>query len=609
MPRVAQSSIEAIKREVDLADVVAPYAQLKRAGRSWKGLSPFSHEKTPSFYVHPDKGFYKCFSSGEGGDVFTFVMKMENLEFTEAAEFLARRFGIELEYEGGGPSQETLSLRKRLFDVHETVAEWFHQQFKTADEAAPARAYWRDERGFGDAIADEVKIGYAPADPHALARMLQRREIPAEALRQSGLFYAGRGAGGGLKTRFRGRLTIPIRDVQGRVIAFTARKLDQTPEDDPAREAKYVNSPETPIFRKGRILFGMDHARAHLSDNAPALLVEGQLDAIRCWSVGLHAAVAPQGTSVTEEQMYLLRRYNPEAVECFQDGDEAGRKAALRMLPIALAAGLEMRFLILPDDTDPDALLRRGGPEALEPLRREARSGIELAVEAALPRERKPTTRDRAAAFERIFEIVRNVGSEIAREDLLARAARLIGVDPSAALRDFERAQRRRPGAKAKDDSTEETAAPERKTLTTVENELLWLVLHFPSFGPAVSEAVEDDWIDNSASPGVLLRRLLGNFREGLDDASVDSENLVETVDDRSALADILSRDLQIDNPEPKIEECLSTLRRKSHKRRLQSLDQELSDATPSSDEETRLLRERQRLRRELAQPVPLSPP
>ncbi|MFQ3270489.1 MAG: DNA primase, partial [Lentimonas sp.] len=262
MARIAQKSVETIKHQVNLVDLVSPYVELKRAGSSWKGLSPFTQEKTPSFYVHPDRGYYKCFSTGEGGDCFSFIMKVENLEFPEAIEYIARKFNITLEYEAGGPSNEERSLRKQIFEIHELATTWFHQQLVESEEAAPVRTYWQEQRGFTMETADEVKIGYAPAARNALALHLKTRDISTAAMHQSGLFFArdNENTHSNFKSRFRGRLMVPIRDVQGRVVAFTARQLEQTPADDPAREAKYVNSPETQIFHKGRILFGMDHA-------------------------------------------------------------------------------------------------------------------------------------------------------------------------------------------------------------------------------------------------------------------------------------------------------------------------------------------------------------
>ena len=277
MARIAQQSVETIKHQVNLVDLVSPYVELKRAGSSWKGLSPFTQEKTPSFYVHPDRGFYKCFSTGEGGDCFTFIMKVENLEFPEAIEFIAKKFNITLEYEAGGPSREEVSLRKQIFEIHELATTWYHQQFSESQEAAPVRSYWQEQRGFTMETADDVKIGYAPAARNALALYFKERGISTAAMHKSGLFFArdNESYHDNFKSRFRGRLMVPIRDVQGRVVAFTARQLEQTPEDDPAREAKYVNSPETQIFHKSRILFGMDHARTHLKEGASFLLVQG----------------------------------------------------------------------------------------------------------------------------------------------------------------------------------------------------------------------------------------------------------------------------------------------------------------------------------------------
>ncbi|MCH2036823.1 MAG: CHC2 zinc finger domain-containing protein, partial [Puniceicoccaceae bacterium] len=175
MPRVAHSSIEAIKHQVNLVDVVSPYVQLKRAGGSWKGLSPFTQEKTPSFYVHPDRGFYKCFSTGEGGDLFTFIMKVENLEFIEAVEFIAKKFNHNLEYEAGGPSRDDVSLRKQLFELHELATNWFHHQFLKSKEATPVRNYWTEKRGFSIENASEFKIGYAPAAVDSLALLCKER--------------------------------------------------------------------------------------------------------------------------------------------------------------------------------------------------------------------------------------------------------------------------------------------------------------------------------------------------------------------------------------------------------------------------------------------------
>lgn len=582
---------------------MSPYVQLKRAGRSWKGLSPFTTEKTPSFYVHPDRGFYKCFSTGEGGDCFSFVMKMENLEFIEAIEFIAKKFNITLEYEEGGPSREEMSLRKQIFELHEIACDWFHRQLLESQEAAPVRKYWKEQRGFTGEVAKEFKIGYAPTAQNALAIYCKAKNISIGAMQASGLFFARdrEQEYANFKSRFRGRLMIPIRDVQGRVVAFTARQLEQTPQDDPAREAKYVNSPETPIFHKGRILFGLDHARTHLKEGDSFLLVEGQLDAIRCWSVGLHTAVAPQGTAITDEQLSLLRRYDPSSVECLLDGDSAGRKAALRALPLALKAGLEFHYLLLPEKTDPDDLLREQGAAALQALRQKAKNGIELSIAESLPQDRAPSTRDKMVALRQVFELLSHVPSEVAREDYIQIASRLLSIDAQAALRDYNQAARQRSRPRTPNHPPPAAEATKDPLLTQATWELLWLVLHHPEYAHSLSEIIDYEWINTKSPAGRLLARLLAELREGLIEESTQIETLIDSTEDRQLLADIHSRDLQVEAPKEHIEICLRQLFRKHHEIRIKELEQKILNADP--EQQLGLMKERKRLNTELAKP------
>ncbi|MFP4068569.1 MAG: DNA primase [Opitutales bacterium] len=612
MPRIAQSSIESLKLQVNLLDVVSPYVQLKRAGRSWKGLSPFTQEKTPSFYVHPDRGFYKCFSTGEGGDCFTFIMKVENLEFIESVEFLAKKFNIQLQYEEGGPSREELSVRRQLFDLHEFAVTWFHEQLMESDEAAPVRDYWENQRGFPLDVAREHKIGYAPASRNALALLCRERKFSTAALHASGLFFARDGESdyAQFKSRFRGRLMIPIRDVQGRAVAFTARQLPQTPDDDPAREAKYVNSPETPIFHKGRILFGMDHARTHLKEGGSFLMVEGQLDAIRCWSVGLHTAVAPQGTAITEEQLHLMRRYEPHHIDCLLDGDAAGRKAALRSLPLTFKAGLEFRYLRLPEKADPDDLLREGGAAALDPLRAQAIGPIELAMEEVLPRDQPASAQEKTRALRRIFELLQHVPSEVAREDYLQSAARIAGVDPLATHRDYHSHRRSaRPAFRPNHPGEPAPDAPQDNRdalLTQATWELLWLLLNFPEFGRPVSEIIDYEWINTSSPVGRFLARVLAEFHEGLLEDAAQIENLIETVDERQLLAEIHLKDLDVEEPKKDIIGCIHTLCRNHLTLRKKELEQRIANADAKDERTIELMRERKKVSQALSKPVPI---
>ena len=403
MPMIKPTCIRDLRSRVNIVDVVSRVATLKKAGSRFKGLCPFHNEKSPSFHVNPDMGVYKCFGCGKSGDIITFVRETEGLNFNEAIEALGQRFAVPIEYEdGAGPTREERSLRQELFDLHEVAAEHYHQLFKANGPAGDwMRAYWRDKRRFALELADEFKIGVAEPADNSLGAVLLKRKFSEEALRQCGLFFLREGSIlslGSLKPRFRGRLLIPIRDHQGRVVAFTARQTDLTPADDPAREAKYVNSPETPIFTKGNLLFNLDRARTQVGDGKPFVMVEGQLDALRAWSVGLKTAIAPQGTSITDGQLVLLRRYHTQ-VECFFDSDSAGQKAALRFLPMALKAALEIRFLTLSgaDKLDPDLLFLERGIAGYEEVRRSARSAMATQARPFCPMRPTPRPNSRRA--------------------------------------------------------------------------------------------------------------------------------------------------------------------------------------------------------------------
>ena len=451
MPAIKPTCVIDLKMRVNIVDVVSRVVALKKAGGSrMKGLCPFHNEKTPSFQVDGDKGLYHCFGCNKSGDIISFVRETEQFNFTEAVETLGQRFGVVIEYEEGsrGPSREERSLRQEIFELHDATAEHFHQAFKANDAAGDyMRKYWVEKRRFSLELADEFKIGVADENGSGLGAALLKRKFSDEALRRCGLFFTRDDSVltiGALKPRFRGRLMIPIRDHQGRVVAFTARQTDLTPQDDPAREAKYVNSPETPIFTKGNLLFNLDRARTAVGEGKPFVLVEGQLDAMRCWSVGLKTAIAPQGTAITESQLVLLRRYQTQ-VECFFDSDSAGQKASLRFLPMALKAGLEVRFLTLAgaDRIDPDLLFLERGLAAYDEVRRGAMGAMAFACRAVLPAPATATPEQKAAAARQLHEIVSATESEVARAGFIGEIAAYLKLPVAALQQDFFTQQRR----------------------------------------------------------------------------------------------------------------------------------------------------------------------
>ena len=617
MPVIKPTCIRDLKLRVNLAEVVSRMVTLRKAGGTrLKGLCPFHNEKTPSFHVDTDKGFYKCFGCGKAGDAITFVRETEQLNFSEAVEALGKRFGIVIEYEdgSGGPSTAERSLRQEIFDLHDAAAEHYHQAFKARDATGEfMRALWTEKRRFSLELADEFKIGAADEHGSGLGGVLLRRKFSEEALRRCGLFFIYDDAQitlGALRPRFRGRLMIPIRDHQGRVVAFTARQTDRTPADDPAREAKYVNSPETPIFTKGNLLFNLDRARTAVGEGKPFVLVEGQLDALRCWSVGLKTAIAPQGTSITEGQLVLLRRYHAQ-VECFFDSDTAGQKAALRFLPMAVKAGLEVRFLTLAgaEKLDPDLLFLERGLAAYEEVRRQAQSAMAFACQAALPEPGTASPELKSRAAQILYEIIAAAESEVARAEFLNEAAGHLRLPQSAAQKDFQTFLQRqnRPAAARPVAETPPAPAPTANAQTP-ERHLLMLCLHFEALGRPLSSVLPHDWIDVGHTAGVLLNRFLGEFEQDAWPGRDHLEELLETEDERALVANLLFENPAIDDPVKVVQEGLRQLRTRSLEPRLGQI--ELALANPRADSESdpiSLLKERSELQRQLRSPLVFS--
>ena len=561
MPRLTRDCLDDIRLRADIVDVCGQVVRLTRAGSEWKGLSPFTTEKTPSFYVIPNKAMFYCFSSGTGGDVFKFVMLTEKLEFYEAAVALAERYQVELRHEdGAAPRGPSRSLKQALRDMHSYAADFFHAALKSdREDAAAVRLYWEEKRNFPLGVAEEFSIGYAPPDGGKLKERLLKKGFEPEALKQSGLFHAPdyRPDPRDWHPRFRGRLMIPIRDATGQVIAFTARQLAQTPESDPAHAAKYVNSPTTPLFEKRQMLFNLDRARKAVDETGAFTLVEGQLDAVRCWHAGVKAAVAPQGSAVTSEQMMLLKRYATR-LEVVLDGDRAGRNAALKVLPLALAAELDVRFIPLAEGTDPDDFLAAHGLAGWEGLRSQALGAMEFAAGAVLPQGAEASPRERANALLQVCELLSSCESETARLGYLDEAIDALRLDRRAARADaaqfFDRrakrdARRTAPGAPAPPGAVPPPAQPavipvgsvafrflrpEEKEahkagrarvsgLTPPEHDLLWLVLHDDRWG--------SEWLN--ACPGLAAwcgssteGRLLARFLSLVEAGEFDPRNL-----------------------------------------------------------------------------------
>ncbi len=425
--RIRDEDIALVRERSAIDEVVGEYLQLRSAGGgSLKGLCPFHDEKTPSFNVTPARGLWYCFSCAEGGDVIKFVQKIDTLSFVEAVERLAGRAGLELRYEQGGqvPGREH-SQRRRLIEAHKAAAEFFAERLHGAGAAAPARAFL-DERGFTLADAERFGVGYAPAEWEALTRHLRGRGFTEQELLAGGLATQGRR---GAMDRFRGRLIWPIRDLTGDVIAFGARKLNPD-EDGP----KYLNTPETPLFKKSSVLYGADLAKRDIAQRRQAVIVEGYTDVMACHLAGVTTAVATSGTSFGEDHVKILRRLLMDAdwqiaeVIFTFDGDAAGQKAALRAFHLEERFATQTFVAVQPDGLDPCDLRLKQGDGAVRDLIARRQPVYEFAVRSELARHNLDTNEGRLAALDAAAPIIARIKDRGLRDRYAVSLDRWLGL-------------------------------------------------------------------------------------------------------------------------------------------------------------------------------------
>ncbi|HQU08443.1 MAG: DNA primase [Verrucomicrobia bacterium 21-51-4] len=610
MPLVARSTIEEIRNRVSLLDVVAPYTQMRRAGSQWRGLSPFNEEKSPSFFIHPEKNVFKCYSSGHAGDIFRFLQIKENLNFQEAIEVLAERFHIPLHYEAGDSAAgaQDLSIRKELLLIHEIATDYYAKQFMANNTLSETiRKYWTEQRRFSMELAEAFKIGFAPPADRELIELLMRKRFSLKAIQQCGLFYLREHERDmrAMKPRFRGRLMIPIRDVQGRVIAFTARVLPCTPAEDPTREAKYVNSPETPIFTKSHVLFGLDHARLAIQQTGHFVMVEGQLDTLRAWDVGLKTAVAPQGTSVTAQQLAMLRRYTMN-VDVLLDGDSAGQKAAMRLLPMAIQAGIELRFLMLPPQEDPDSFFLQHGQAGYTKLLETAQDSMQFAIRVLAPEGGMSTASVKEQVFRQIAQFFEGVDTLASAHTQLRKAGQLLGLYEYTVDSYINKLAAHTPLPTPPKPATLQGNSSK---LTTAEYQLLVLVLHHPDLAKKIAYLIEPEWIATDSTPGILLNRILAHIREGdIWDEKNNFEDILEHDEERDCIYGILARSSPFEeDPLKAANQCIKAVFIDFYDKQKAQLASALSQAHPEDHvRQQALQRERIEIRKKQSSPPAL---
>ena len=533
---------QSVKQQADIVKIVEGYIRLRKAGATnYSGLCPFHKEKSPSFNVHAVRQFFHCFGCGVSGDVFTFVGKIENVGFPEAVKIVATKCGIPLpKREFSSPEEAAEArLRGRLFELHEAAAAWFEEQLRSP-EGAVAREYLAG-RGLTPEGIKTFRIGYAPDGFHALRDRLSGM-ADQETLRASGLFSSkeqGDGSQGPLYDRFRKRVMFPIANESGRVIAFTARTLETGDKAGP----KYINSPETPLYQKGMVLFNLDKAKTAIRQMEFALLVEGQMDCISVYLRGIKNVIATSGTAFTEQQVGLLKRHTQQLVVNF-DPDAAGANAAEKSIALLTEEGFTLKIVTLDDGLDPDRFIRERGLEAYTKALREARRQSDYLIERARLAFPGASPEQKVKAMNFLLPHIRRMPEKLARDQFAADAAQKLGID-SAVLRE----ELRQAALKRRDHVEARTTA-----LTEVERVLLRaLAIEDPEHGEsrrlaAQALAEQPAWFEHLGAYPALYALAARQTRDPMD--------VVEDERQRALLAEAL---LQETKP-PETSEVLSAV-------------------------------------------------
>ncbi|HEY7529982.1 MAG TPA: DNA primase, partial [Gemmatimonadota bacterium] len=435
---IPEHVLQEIRERTDLVELVSETVPLRRRGRNFVGLCPFHREKTPSFNVNPELGIFKCFGCGAGGNAITYVMSREGLAFPDAARRLGARAGVAVP-EAAEPGER--SRWQPLLEANAFAAELYARTLAESPEAAAARAYL-DARQVGRAARETFGLGWAPAGWDTLLGAARGAGLAESALLEAGLLSRSERTGG-LFDRFRARIVFPVADASGRVVGFSGRLLE-----DGADAPKYLNTAETPLFRKGELLFGLGITKNAIRQRGEAVVVEGNFDLVSLHERGVPNVVAPLGTALTETQARLLGRYAPRIVLLY-DGDEAGLKAAFRSGDELLARGLDVRIAFLPAGRDPDAFVRGEGPAALRNLLREAPDLIEAKLRVLRERLDLSGVPARRRAVEVLMRSVRRIPDAITRELQVRHVAEALGVGVDVLLRSGTPRPTRRSGAAA----------------------------------------------------------------------------------------------------------------------------------------------------------------
>ncbi|HLF18569.1 MAG TPA: DNA primase [Candidatus Omnitrophota bacterium] len=512
---IPQEIIDETLNRCDIVEVISAYVPLKKAGRNFKGLSPFNHEKTASFFVSPDKQIFHCFSSGIGGNVITFVMKMERMDFPEAVRFLAKRVGVVIPESKS--NAKTDNIRQAIFNLNETAVHYYHSNLlETNPEAQKAREYLA-KRQISQEIIDTFKLGFASERWDGLLRFLEKKNVSLRLMEQAGLIIANKKQEGFFDC-FRNRIIFPIFDTQGNCRAFGARTME---EDNPV---KYINSPETSIYTKGHHLYGFHLAKETITKSDFVIMVEGYVDCIMPYQAGVRNIVASLGTALTLEQIRLIRRYTKNVIMLY-DTDRAGEAAMLRSLDMLIEEGLNVKVVTLEEGEDPDSYIQKYGAKAFAGKINSAKTLFDYKLQVLLNKCDVKTVEGKAVIAGEMLPTIEKFNNAVMQTGYLQRLSKVLLVPEEALMTELKKVREVASKRVSKTPEAREQSAQEQ--FRTAEFNMLQLLLEDQRFIPLTKEVMElADFQDKKIRE--VISKIFELFEEGKEISSVRLMNSFE---------------------------------------------------------------------------------
>ncbi|MFC1667259.1 DNA primase [Candidatus Omnitrophota bacterium] len=563
MAKISEHILNEIQDRCDIVEVISGYIPLKSAGRNFKALCPFHHEKTPSFIVSSDKQIYHCFGCNSGGNVFNFIKEYEKIDFIDAVKMLAEKAGVRLpEYRNQKNGED--SFANTVYSINDIAANFYSNLLEKIHPSSEVRRYI-EKRGLEEGVIKKLKIGYADSSWRSFLDYLEKRGIKTSLALKAGLILKGKEES--YYDLFRNRLIFPIHDVRGRVLGFGARVLD-------ASLPKYINSPETVIYKKGQHLYGLNFAKSHIRDKGFAIISEGYLDVATSYQYGINNVVSSLGTALTVEQIRLLRRYTHNVVMVY-DADQAGEMATLRGLDLFLEEGMNVKIATLEKNHDPDSFIRKFGPRGFNAAIKEAKNLFTYKL--SLLKEKFDINEPEAKAEivkEMLFTISR-VRNAVIKAEYIKKLSHELSIKEDAV---WEELRKTKKGTRIRESTVKKQGLKKEINISPAEKILAKLMLEDLNVVSVVRENLQPFDFKNQD-----IRHLVeALFSLDIDDNFIDATKLINYLEDRvssNVISFILNEEIEIKNKERNVSDCIKSIKKEKRDERLRDIQSRLTIA------------------------------